>query len=83
VVSALEDDIKGMMSTGNSMQNLQPYFPGTGISTPTELFSGITTLMHEGATLKQIMNNNIYLIQSVLNHQSQNFLNRPCTLSRY
>jgi len=74
VVSALEDDIERMMSTGNSTQNLKPYFPVTGISTPTELLiSGITTLMHEAATLKEIMINNIYLIHTVLIHQSQNF----------
>jgi hypothetical protein len=48
VVSALED-IERTMSTGNSMHNLQPYFPVTGIFTPTELLiSGIITLMHEG-----------------------------------
>jgi hypothetical protein len=82
VVSALEDDAERMMSTGNSTHNLQPYFPVT-ISTLTELLiSGIITLMHEGATLK-IMINKIYLIHSVLIHQSQNFLNRSCTLSIY
>jgi len=44
VVSVLEDDIERMSSTENSMQNLQTYFPVTGISTPTELLiSGITT----------------------------------------
>jgi hypothetical protein len=84
VVSALEDDIDITMSTRNSTQNLQPYCPVTGISTPTELLiSGITTLMHEGDTLKEIMINNIYLMHSVFIHQSQNFLNRPCTLSTY
>jgi hypothetical protein len=46
VVSALEDDAERMMSTGNSMHNLQPYFPVTRISTLTELLiSGIITLM--------------------------------------
>jgi hypothetical protein len=83
VVSALEDDIEITMSNGNSTHNLQPYFPVTGISSPTELLiSGIIILMHEGATLKIVIKK-IYLIHGVLIHQSQNILNKSCTLSIY